>query len=187
MDEPPLEHFEQQLLVGGKEAVFVLTQQAGDVVELRIVAEAAHRRLAQRLHLGAEIVEIAGEDTVLKPLRLVLDLLKAVEVLCDQLLKEVEQEAPDAGGGAAPLLDEALEDREQLAVVAHEDDPLWADEVAAVQTAAAGCAVRHDERSADAVGAQLRLADSCVSGGRRVVNDLFESGDLVCVRQLLGA
>ena len=100
-DHPVLEHTKQQLLAVGEEAVFVLTQLTGHVVELRVVAKPGAGLLAQRGHRRGKAVELVRQYPVLERLDAVLQLFEPVQVAGDELLKKVVEKLADTAVGPA--------------------------------------------------------------------------------------
>ena len=107
-DDALFKQSEQSALLVRKVAVLVFPQLARHVVELGVIAVPGHRLLAQLAYRGAELLQLAREHAVLQRRRAVLDLLEAVQVLGDQQLKEVVEEAPGAVFCQAFFLDNTL-------------------------------------------------------------------------------
>ena len=110
-DDTLLEHFEEKQVGLREKAVFVFVKLAGDIIKLGIITKPCHGLLADLGHGYAERVETVSENIVLERLRSVLKLLETVQILGDELFKEVIEEPADTEIDPVLFLDHAFEMR----------------------------------------------------------------------------
>ena len=108
-----------------------------------------------------------------------------VQVLRDEQLKEVVEEAAHALFRQAFLLYDAFQIRRYHFPIIHQHHAHFRHEIATAKTRAVLAAARQRQCSAQAVRAHLRFADTRVPRERRVMQHAHKPRQLPCMRQLV--